>query len=84
MDGAYSGVFGHQFLISNTRQRVPRDGQSRPSHKEYVPLLDYNDIGVKATPVLPEYLRLSVSGGFSMSPGLPTATPTLVRRSRTT
>jgi len=27
---------------------------------------------------LPEYLRLSVSGGFSMSPGLPTATPTLV------
>jgi hypothetical protein len=79
MDGAYSGVLGHQFLISNTTVNSFRVTVNRGPHtKEYVPLLDYYDIGVKATPVLPEYLRLSVSGGFSMSPGLPTATPTLV------
>jgi len=79
MDGAYSGVLGHQFLISNSTVNAFRVTVNRGPHtKEYVPLLDYNDIGVKATPVLPEYLRLSVSGGFSMSPGLPTATPTLV------
>ena len=78
-DGAYSSVFGHQFLISNTTVNAFRVTVNRGPHtKEYVPLLDYYDIGVKATPVLPEYLRLSVSGGFSMSPGLPTATPTLV------
>ena len=76
MDGAYSGVFGHQFLISNTTVNAFRVTVNRGPHQRYVPLLDYNDIGVKATPVLPEYLRLSVSGGFSMSPGLPTATPT--------
>jgi carboxypeptidase family protein/TonB-dependent receptor-like protein len=79
MDGAYSGVFGHQYLISNTTVNGFRVTVNKGPHtKEYVPLIDYNDIGVKATPVLPEYLRLSVSGGFSLSPGLPTATPTLV------
>ena len=77
-DGAYSGVLGHQFLISNTTVNAFRVTVNRGLTPKHVPLLDYNDIGVKATPVLPEYLRLSVSGGFSMSPGLPTATPTLV------
>ncbi|OLC78963.1 MAG: hypothetical protein AUH72_15195 [Acidobacteria bacterium 13_1_40CM_4_65_8] len=46
--------------------------------KEYVPLFDYSDLGVKATPVMTDYMRLSVTGGFSvMGPGaLPTLTPT--------
>jgi hypothetical protein len=78
-DRAYSGVFGHTFLVSNTTVNAFRATVNRGAHtKQYVPLLDYNDIGVKATPVLPDYLRLSVSGGFAMSPGLPTATPTWV------
>jgi hypothetical protein len=78
-DGAYSTVFGHQFLVSNNTVNGFRVTVNKGPHtKEYVPLLDYNDLGIKATPVLPEFLRLNVSGGFSMSPGLPTATPTLV------
>jgi len=78
-DRAYSGVFGHTFLASNDTVNGLRVTVNRGAHtKQYVPLLDYTDIGVKATPVLPDYLRLSVSGGFAMSPGLPTATPTWV------
>ena len=76
-DRAYSGVFGHSFLLSNNTVNALRVTVNRGAHtKEYVPLIDYTDIGVKATPVLPDYLRMSVSGGFSTSPGLPTATPT--------
>lgn len=79
MDGAYSSVFGHQLLIGNNTVNGFRVTVNRGPHtKEYVPLIDYTDLGISATPVLPDYLRLSVSGGFSMSPGLPTATPTLV------
>ena len=76
-DRAYSGVFGHTFLLSNNTVNALRVTVNRGAHtKEYVPQFDYTDIGVKATPVLPDYLRMSVSGGFSTSPGLPTATPT--------
>ena len=78
-DRAYSGVFGHTYLLSNNTVNGFRLTVNRGAHtKEYVPLIDYTDLGIKATPVLPDYLRLSVSGGFSMSPGLPTATPTWV------
>ena len=78
-DRAYSGVFGHTYLLSNNTVNGFRFTVNRGAHtKEYVPLIDYTDLGIKATPVLPDYLRLSVSGGFSMSPGLPTATPTWV------
>ena len=78
-DRAYSGDFGHTFLVSNDTVNGLRVTVNRGAHtKQYVPLLDYTDIGVNATPVLPDYLRLSVSGGFAMSPGLPTATPTWV------
>jgi hypothetical protein len=46
--------------------------------KEYSPLFDYSDLGVKATPVMEDYMRLSVTGGFSIDPpgALPTLTPT--------
>ena len=46
--------------------------------KEIVPLFDYSDLGVRATPVMEDYMRLAVTGGFSvMGPGaLPTGTPT--------
>ena len=57
-DRAYSGVFGHTFLVSNNTVNGFRVTVNRGAHtKEYVPLLDYTDIGVKATPVLPDYLR---------------------------
>ena len=78
-DRAYSGVFGHTFLLSNSAVNEARVTVNRGAHtKQIVSLYDYTDIGVAATPVLPGYLRFSVSGGFSLSPGLPTATPTWV------
>ena len=78
-DRAYSGVFGHTFLVSNNTVNGFRVTVNRGAHtKEYVPLLDYTDLGIKATPVLPDFFRMSVSGGFTLSPGLPTATPTWV------
>jgi hypothetical protein len=76
-DRAYSGVFGHTFLLSNNTVNGFRATVNRGAHtKDIVHLLDYTDIGVKATPILPGYLRLAATGAFSMSPGLPTATPT--------
>ena len=77
--GAYSGVFGHTFLISNNTVNGFRVTVNRGAHtKAYVPTSDYSDLGIKATPVLPDFFRVNVSGGFSLSPGLPTATPTWV------
>jgi hypothetical protein len=78
-DKAYSGVVGHTFLISDNAVNGFRVTVNRGAHtKAYVPLVDYRDLGINATPILEKYLRLSVSGGFAMSPGLPTATPTWV------
>jgi hypothetical protein len=79
MDGAYSGVFGHQYLLSNNTVNAFRVTVNRGPHtKEYVPQLDYIDLGIRATPVLPGFLRMNVAGGFTVTNGLPTATPTLV------
>jgi hypothetical protein len=46
--------------------------------KTYSPLFDYEDLGIRATPVMPDYMRLSITGGFSIDPpgALPTLTPT--------
>ena len=78
-DRAYSGVFGHTFLVSNNTVNGFRVTVNRGAHtKEYVPLVDYTDLGIKATPVLPDFFRMNVSGGFQLTPGLPTATPTWV------
>jgi hypothetical protein len=78
-DDVYSGVVGHTFLISNTTVNGFRVTVNRGAHtKQIVPLIDYTDLGINATPVLPDLLRTSVAGGFSLSPGLPTATPTWV------
>src|SRR5205814_5668791 len=78
-DRAYSGVFGDTYLLSNNTVNGFRVTVNRGDHtKEIVHLLDYTDLGIKATPILPGYLRVSASGGFSLSPGLPTATPTWV------
>jgi hypothetical protein len=78
-DRAYSGVFGHTFLVSNNTVNGFRLTVNRGAHtKAYNPSLDYTDLGIKATPVLPKFFRVNVSGGFQLNPGLPTATPTWV------
>jgi hypothetical protein len=78
-DRAYSGVFGHTFLVSNNTVNGFRVTVNRGAHtKAYNPTLDYADLGIKATSVLPKFFRVNVSGGFQLNPGLPTATPTWV------
>ena len=78
-DRAYSGVFGHTFLMSNNTVNGFRVTVNRGAHtKEYNPTFEYSDLGIKATSVLPDFFRVNVSGGFALSPGLPTATPTWV------
>jgi hypothetical protein len=78
-DRVYSGVFGHTFLVSNDTVNGFRATVNRGVHtREYVPLLDYTDLGIRATPVLPDFVRVNVSGGFQITNGLPTATPTWV------
>jgi hypothetical protein len=80
-DRAYSGVFGDTFLLSSNTVNGFRVTVLRGDHtKQYDQAVDYTDLGIKATPVLPHFFRTSVTGGggFSLSPGLPTATPSWV------
>jgi hypothetical protein len=81
-DRAYSGVFGDTFLLSSNTVNGFRVTVLRGDHtKQYDQAVDYTDLGIKATPVLPHFFRTSVTGaggGFTLSPGLPTATPSWV------
>jgi hypothetical protein len=75
----YSMVVGDTLLFGNNVVNSLRATVNRGNYgKEYERLLDYSDLGIRATPGMEDYLRMSVSGGFSlMGPGaLPTKTPT--------
>jgi hypothetical protein len=75
----YSLAFGDSMLLGNDVVNAFRVTVNRGNFgKSVVPLFDYSDLGVNATPVMQDYMRLSVTGGFSvMGPGaLPTLTPT--------
>lgn len=75
----YSLVVGDTLLFGNDTVNSLRATVNRGNYsKEYSPLFDYTDLGIRATNIMPDYLRMSVTGGFSlMGPGaLPTATPT--------
>jgi hypothetical protein len=75
----YSLAVGDTKLLSNTKINTFHATYNRGDFaKAYTPLFDYSDIGVRATPVLEDYMRLSVTGGFSIDPpgALPTLTPT--------
>ena len=75
----YSLAVGDTTLLSNTTINTFHATYNRGDFaKAYTPLFDYSDIGVKATPGMPDYMRLSVTGGFSLDPpgALPTLTPT--------
>jgi hypothetical protein len=80
-DRAYSGVFGDTFLLSSNTVNGFRVTVLRGDHtKQYDQAVDYTDLGIKATPILPHFFRTGVTGGggFTVSPGLPTATPSWV------
>jgi hypothetical protein len=75
----YSLAVGDTMLLSNDTINAFHATYNRGDFaKAYTPLFDYADLGVRATPVLPGYMRLSVTGGFSIDPpgALPTLTPT--------
>src|SRR6185503_17258473 len=75
----YSLAIGDTKLFGNNVVNAFRATVNRGNFgKEYSPLFDYDDIGVRATPVMPDYMRMSVTGGFSIDPpgALPTLTPT--------
>jgi hypothetical protein len=75
----YSLAAGATTLLSNTTINAFHATYNRGDFaKAYTPLFDYADVGVRATPGLPDYMRLSVTGGFSIDPpgALPTLTPT--------
>ena len=75
----YSLALGDTKLFGNNVVNSFRATLNRGNYtKDIVPLFDYSDLGVRATPVMQDYMRLSVTGGFSvMGPGaLPTGTPT--------
>ena len=75
----YSLAVGDTTLFGNNIVNAFRATLNRGNYgKTYSPLFDYEDLGVRATPVMPDYMRLSVTGGFSIDPpgALPTLTPT--------
>ena len=75
----YSLAIGDTKLFGNNVVNSFRATLNRGNYtKDIVPLFDYSDLGVRATPVMQDYMRLAVTGGFSvMGPGaLPTGTPT--------
>jgi hypothetical protein len=75
----YSLAVGDTMLLSNNTINAFHATYNRGDFaKAYTPLFDYSDLGVRATPALKDYMRLSVTGGFSIDPpgALPTLTPT--------
>jgi hypothetical protein len=75
----YALALGDTKLFGNDTVNAMRVTINRGNYgKTIVPLFDYSDLGVAATPVMEDYMRLAVTGGFSvMGPGaLPTLTPT--------
>jgi hypothetical protein len=75
----YSLALGDTVVLGNNTVNAFHATINRGNFgKQYSPLFDYSDLGVNATPVMADYMRLSVTGGFSIDgPGaLPTLTPT--------
>ena len=75
----YSFVFGDTLLFGNNAVNGLRVTVNRGDYRKFhTPIVDYSDLGIRATPVVPDALRMSVTGGFSLTPApsLPGETPT--------
>ena len=75
----YSLAGGDTTVLSNTNINAFHATYNRGDFaKAYTPLFDYSDLGIRATPGMKDYMRMSVTGGFSIDPpgALPTLTPT--------
>ena len=71
--GGDSLVLGRD-IVNSVRLTVNRGDYG----KDATPLVDYSDVGIKATPLVPGVMRMTVTGGFSLygGPALPGQTPT--------
>ena len=75
----YAFVFGDTLLFGNNAVNALRVTVNRGDYRKFsTPLVDYTDLGIRATPVVPDALRMSVTGGFSLNQpqSLPGETPT--------
>jgi hypothetical protein len=75
----YSLVAGDTMLFGSTTVNSLRATVNRGNYsKDYTRLFDYSDLGIRATPLVPDLIRMAVTGGFSITggPALPGQTPT--------
>lgn len=75
----YSFVAGDTLVFGNNVVNSVRATVNRGNYRKFAAdLVDYSDIGIKATPLVPGVLRMAVTGGFSLQggPALPGETPT--------
>jgi hypothetical protein len=76
----YSFVFGDTLLFGNNAVNALRFTVNRGDYRKFhTSIVDYTDLGIRATPVVPDALRMSVTGGFTLTPppSLPGETPTM-------
>ena len=76
---SYSFVGGDTLVFSNNIVNSLRVTVNRGNYgKNAADLVDYSDLGIRATPLVPGVLRMAVTGGFSFQggPALPGETPT--------
>jgi hypothetical protein len=76
---SYSFVGGDTLLFGNNTVNSMRVTVNRGAYgKNAADLVDYSDLGIRATPLVPGVLRMAVTGGFSLQggPALPGETPT--------
>jgi hypothetical protein len=75
----YSFVAGDTLVIGSNIVNSVRATVNRGNYrKTAADLVDYGDVGIRATPLVPGVLRMAVTGGFSLQggPALPGETPT--------
>jgi outer membrane receptor protein involved in Fe transport len=76
---SYSFVYGDSMVFGSNTVNELRATVNRGNYRRiYRPFIDFTNVGVKATPVVPGEMRVSVSGGFSLLPSgqYPAQTPT--------
>ena len=70
-------VFGDSFVMGSNRVNAVRVTYNDTDiFKPGTPLMDFNDVGIRSTVLVPGFLRIGVSGGFNLGGTVPGATPT--------
>ena len=71
-----SFVFGDSLVLgSNTVNSIRATYNDTKIFKPGVPLMDFKDVGIRSTVLLPGFLRIGVAGAFNLGGTVPGATP---------